>query len=56
MYYTNKARNSHIEEITRIIDVLGNIKNDELSYIDYRRTVEYLATLRDMIKAEITKD
>lgn len=53
MYLTNKARESHIAEITRLIGVLGAIRGDELSYIDYRRLVSYLADHRDLIKSEI---
>ena len=55
MYYTNKARESHIAEITRLIDMLGQM-GGELSYIDYRRLVSYLADHRDLIKAEIESE
>lgn len=53
LYYTNKARQSHIDEITRLIDVLGNLKSEDFYYTDYRRLVGYLSDLRDLIKAEI---
>lgn len=53
LYYTNKARKSHVDEITRLINVLGNLKGEDLCYIDYRRLVEYLSDFKDLIKAEI---
>ena len=56
LYYTNHLRKHHIDEITRLIDVLGSIKSDELSYLDYRRTIAYLAELRNEIVAEMTND
>lgn len=56
LYLTNKARESHIEEITRLIDVLGHITSDKLTYIDYRQLIGYLADHRDLIIAEITSD
>lgn len=51
--YTNKARESHIKEITKIIDILGSNSNSELNYTEYRETVQYLSMLRDMYKKEM---
>lgn len=51
--YTNKARESHIKEITKIIDILGSNPNSELNYTEYRETVQYLSMLRDMYKKEM---
>lgn len=51
--YTNEARQSHIDNITKIIDKLGNIPNENLDYISYREAVQYLSMLRDMYKKEM---
>lgn len=51
--YTNEARESHIKEITKIIDKLGEITNNELDYITYREAVSYLSTLRNLYREEI---
>lgn len=51
--YTNEAREAHIENITRIIDKLGEITTNELDYITYRETVSYLSALRDLYRKEI---
>lgn len=56
LYLTNKARESHIEEITRLIDVLGHITSGELTYIDYRRLIGYLADHRNLIIAEVISE
>ena len=53
LYLTDRARESAIKEIGRQIDVLGSMKSDELSYIDYRSIVSNLSLLRDAIKAEM---
>lgn len=51
--YTNEARQSHIDNITKIIDKLGNVPNENLDYISYREAVQYLSMLRDMYKKEM---
>jgi hypothetical protein len=56
MYFTDKARESAIEEIGRQIDVLGSIKSGDLSYCDYRAIVKNLSQLRDAIKAEMESE
>ena len=53
LYLTDKARQSAIDEIGRQIEVLGNMKSGDLSYIDYRSIVQNLSYLRDVIKAEM---
>lgn len=53
--YTNPARVAHINNITRLIDVLGSIKSDELNYTNYKEIVNYLSMIRDMYKKEMTK-
>lgn len=53
LYLTNEARENAISEITREIEVLGAIKSDDLSYLDYRRITDNLSKLREMIKAEM---
>lgn len=52
--YTNKARESHINNITRLIEVLGQTTSKELSYGDYREIVNYLSAIRDMYNNELT--
>lgn len=53
LYFTNKARESAIKEIDRLINVLGDLKSGEFGYIDYRSTVKHLNQLKDVIKSEI---
>lgn len=53
LYFTDKARQSAIDEIARQIEVLGNIKSGDFSYLDYRAIIKNLNDLRDIIKAEM---
>lgn len=52
-YMTNEARENAIAEIGRQIEVLGSIKSDDLSYLDYRAIIKNLSELRDAIRREI---
>lgn len=52
MYYNAKARASAIDDIRKCIDVLGNVKNSELSYLDYRAITKYLNMLINEIEKE----
>lgn len=50
---TNEARESHMQEITKLIDKLGKLKESELDYLSYREIVYYLSTMRNEYRKEI---
>lgn len=52
LYQTDKARISAVHEIERLIDTLGHITTEQLSYSDYRQLVRFLADHKDLINRE----
>ena len=50
VYRTNKARDSHIRNIERLIRVLG--ETSDIDYLDYREIVNYLTEYKELIKKE----
>lgn len=49
-YYSKDARNSHIENIERLINKLGN--SHDIDYLDYREIINYLNNYKNIIVKE----
>ena len=49
-YYSEKTRNSHIENVERLINNLGN--SHDIDYLDYREIVNYLNSYRNVLLKE----
>lgn len=56
LYQTDKARISAVQEIERLIDVLGHMTAEQLSYGDYRQLVQFLADHKDTINCEMSSE
>lgn len=51
--FTNEARQSNIDRIGQLIDKLGYIDEDTLSFTEYCALVDYLSIVRDLYKKEM---
>lgn len=56
IYYTNEARKSAIENISRLIVKIGEIPGNILNYSDATMVNLYLARLKEEIEKEIKKE
>lgn len=56
IYYTNEARKSAIENISRLIVKIGEIPGNILNYSDVTMVNLYLARLKEEIEKEMKKE
>ena len=50
VYKTDRARDSHIRNIDRLIRALG--ETSDIDYLDYREITRYLTEYKEIIKKE----
>lgn len=52
-YYTNKARQSAVDQITKLIDVVATTRGDIVNYLDARAIIDILADRKEDLEKEI---
>ena len=52
-YYTNEARKSAVEHITKLIDKIATTPGNVISYFDARAIIEILADRKNDLEKEI---
>lgn len=50
---TDRARQSNIENIEKLIEALGHKTGEQLGYLEYRALVNYLNVAKEAYKAEM---
>lgn len=51
-FYTNKARQSKIEQITRLIEIVATVPGNVIGYTDARAITDILANYREDLEKE----
>lgn len=52
-YYTNEARQSAVNRITKLIDVVATAPGNVIDYLDAKAIIDILAERREDIEKEI---
>lgn len=52
-YYTDKARQSAIDHLTKLIEVVATTRGDVIDYLDARAIIEVLADRKEDLIKEI---
>lgn len=52
---TNRARQSNIENIEKLIEALGHKTGEQLNYLEYRAIVNYLNVAKEAYEKEMTQ-
>lgn len=55
-YYTTEAKQSAINRITKLIDVVANAPGDVIDYLDSGAIIEILAERKNDLEAELKED
>lgn len=53
LYYSNEARQSHIDEINKVIKTISEIPGGDLDFLTASSAVRYLQAYRDLIEQEL---
>ena len=54
-YYTNEAKQSAVNRITKLIDVIATAPGNVIEYTDAKAIIDILAERREDLKKEIDK-